>query len=62
MVRFTIKRGKIAKTFVAVAPPYPKVGDSVTLNGTEWFVTKARDAGDGLLIRTPRAKVKERAQ
>ena len=55
-LRITVRRGMIAHKFVLTEPPYPKIGDSVTLNGAEWFVSAVKPTK--LLARVPLAKAK----
>lgn len=59
MKRITIRRGELSKSFVLVKPPYPKVGDAITLKGNgsaEWTVVKLQLANEAIAIRFPRAQ------
>ncbi len=41
-VRLTLKLGKVKRKIVATNPPFPSVGDLVTIDGQDWPVVKAQ--------------------
>ena len=41
--RVWLKRGKVTRKLLLVAPPWPDKGDEVTLNGEPWFVIRIKD-------------------
>src|ERR1700752_5339105 len=41
--RVWLKRGKISRKLLLVAPPFPEKGDEITLNGQGWFVVKIKE-------------------
>lgn len=44
---------RASKKFVLVAPPFPEIGDVVTIQGFGWIVTRTQDASDAIEIRFP---------
>ena len=53
MKRIVIAQGKIKRRLVVVSDPYPKVGDCLTMNGAEWYVTKVTEAKGAISIKFP---------
>lgn len=43
--RITMKSGRVTRTFVVEASPFPKPGDLCTIKGqgAEWIITSVRD-------------------
>lgn len=62
MVRITLKRGNLTRKAVLESPPYPKVGDSVTIpgEGAEWFVTRAEECDKKGTLHIPLAKAEKK--
>ena len=52
-----VQRAK--RTYVLLAPPFPEVGDEITISGESgWLVKRTKDASDAIEIVFPKAEVK----
>lgn len=58
MKRVTMTSGKLRRTVVLAKPPFPKVGDVLTVKGegAEWSVTKVADAEGILSVKFPKRR------
>jgi len=56
-IRAVVKRGKRTRKFIIARPPFPKVGDAVTLENEEWLVSKVQTvSGPMFYIEFPARK------
>ena len=56
MKRITLDLGTLKRKYVFTAPPFPAVGDRVTLGRQVWIVTKSEDVEGQVLPLSGRRK------